>query len=81
MLHDQFGVLNDILMAIGILLEPVAWTADPELAMGAVIMVDVWEKHSLHGLAVFGRPCRCCPMIVMRRQRWMAFIRSGFSSK
>lgn len=44
MLHDQFGVLNDILMAIGILSEPVAWTADPELAMGAVIMVDVWKS-------------------------------------
>ena len=43
MLHDQFGVLNDILMAIGILSEPVAWTADPQLALGAVILVDVWK--------------------------------------
>jgi trehalose/maltose transport system permease protein len=43
MLHDQFGILNEILMTLGILSQPVAWTADPELAMTAVVMVDVWK--------------------------------------
>jgi trehalose/maltose transport system permease protein len=43
MLHDQFGILNEILMTLGILSQPVAWTADPDLAMAAVVMVDVWK--------------------------------------
>lgn len=43
MLHDQFGVINEILLGVGILSEPVAWTADPSTAMWAVIMVDVWK--------------------------------------
>lgn len=43
MLHDQFGIINDILMTVGILSAPLAWTADPDLAMSAVVMVDVWK--------------------------------------
>ncbi|WP_057461252.1 sugar ABC transporter permease [Pseudovibrio sp. POLY-S9] len=43
MLHDQFGVINEILLGVGILSEPIAWTADPSTAMWAVIMVDVWK--------------------------------------
>lgn len=43
MLHDQFGMVNDLLMKIGVLSEPLAWTADPDLALYAVIMVDVWK--------------------------------------
>jgi len=43
MLHDQFGVLNEILMGVGILSAPVAWTANPDVAMWAVIIIDVWK--------------------------------------
>jgi len=43
MLNDQFGVINAILMALGIIDTPVAWTADPATAMWAVVMVDVWK--------------------------------------
>ncbi len=43
MYHDQFGVVNDVLLALGVIAEPVAWTADPGLAMAAVIAVDVWK--------------------------------------
>ncbi len=43
MLHDQFGILNDILLRLGLIDQPVAWTADPELVMTAVILVDVWK--------------------------------------
>jgi len=43
MLHDQFGILNDIFMTLGFISEPLAWTADPSLSMWAVIMVDVWK--------------------------------------
>jgi trehalose/maltose transport system permease protein len=43
MLNDQFGVINDMLMRLGIISEPVAWLADPALSMASVIMVDVWK--------------------------------------
>lgn len=43
MLNDQFGVINAALMTLGIINAPVAWTADPDTAMWAVVMVDVWK--------------------------------------
>jgi trehalose/maltose transport system permease protein len=43
MLNDQFGVVNAALLKLGILSQPLAWTADPDLAMAAVILVDVWK--------------------------------------
>lgn len=43
MLNDQFGVVNDALMRIGVVAEPVAWLADPSLSMLSVILVDVWK--------------------------------------
>ncbi|WLQ17470.1 sugar ABC transporter permease [Hahella aquimaris] len=43
MLHDQFGILNDMLMGVGLISAPLAWTADADLSMVAVIMVDVWK--------------------------------------
>lgn len=43
MLHDQFGIINDLLMTLGLIASPIAWTANPDTAMVAVIMVDVWK--------------------------------------
>jgi trehalose/maltose transport system permease protein len=43
MLNDQFGVINSLLMGLGLIAAPVAWTADPDTAMWAVVMVDVWK--------------------------------------
>jgi trehalose/maltose transport system permease protein len=43
MLNDQFGVINDVLLKIGIISEPVAWLADPTLSMASIILVDVWK--------------------------------------
>ncbi|WP_425593635.1 carbohydrate ABC transporter permease [Marinobacter alexandrii] len=43
MLHDQFGIINDMLMTLGIIAEPLNWTANADLSMWAVIMVDVWK--------------------------------------
>ena len=43
MLNDQFGVINAMLMTLGIIDAPVAWTASPATAMWAVVMVDVWK--------------------------------------
>jgi len=43
MLNDQFGVVNDLLLRVGIINRPLAWIADPALAMASVISVDVWK--------------------------------------
>jgi trehalose/maltose transport system permease protein len=43
MLHDVYGVVNAILLHLGLIDRPVAWTASPELAMAALIAVDVWK--------------------------------------
>jgi len=43
MLNDQFGVVNDVLLWLGVISERLAWTADPALALPAVIAVDVWK--------------------------------------
>ena len=40
MMNDQFGILNDILVRIGFIGEPIAWTASPDTAMIAVIMLS-----------------------------------------
>jgi trehalose/maltose transport system permease protein len=43
MLNDVFGVINHVLLAIGLIDRPVAWIASPDTALVAVIMVDVWK--------------------------------------
>ncbi len=43
MFHDVFGIINEALIALGVIAEPVAWLASPETAMAAVIAVDVWK--------------------------------------
>jgi trehalose/maltose transport system permease protein len=43
MLHDQVGVVNAGLLALGLIGETRAWTADPALALVSVIAVDVWK--------------------------------------
>ncbi len=52
MLNDQFGVINHVLLSIGLIDGPVAWTADPDLAMWAVIMVDVWKSTPFMALLI-----------------------------
>jgi trehalose/maltose transport system permease protein len=43
MFNDVFGIFNAILMWFGIISQPIAWTASPDTALAAVIMVDVWK--------------------------------------
>lgn len=61
--HDQFGLLNDLLLRLGLLEQPLAWTADPGLMMGAVVLADVWKTTPfmalllLAGLQMLPRDC------------------------
>jgi trehalose/maltose transport system permease protein len=52
MLHDQFGVINDALLRLGLIDTPIAWTAEPDLALLSVILVDVWKTTPFVALLV-----------------------------
>ena len=52
MMNDQFGILNDMLVTVGILSAPIAWTASPDTAMLAVVIVDVWKTTPFMALLI-----------------------------
>lgn len=52
MLHDQFGVVNAMLLDAGLIEAPVAWLAGSGTAMAAVIAVDVWKTTPFMALLV-----------------------------
>ena len=52
MLNDQFGIINHMLLGIGIIDAPLAWTADPDLLMTSVVMVDVWKTTPFMALLI-----------------------------
>jgi multiple sugar transport system permease protein len=41
--QPNYGVINDLLLRLGLLTERVAWLSDPALAMPAVIATNVWR--------------------------------------
>lgn len=43
MLNDQHGIINDLLLKLGLISQKVAWTANPDTAIVAIIIVDVWK--------------------------------------
>lgn len=43
MFHDQYGVVNDLLLRAGLIDTPLAWIAEPTLSMWAVVIADVWK--------------------------------------
>ncbi len=43
MLNDQYGVINEVLLSLGVITHRIAWTADPSLSLASVIAVDVWK--------------------------------------
>lgn len=43
MFHDVYGVINHMLLHVGWISGPIAWTVDPKLSMFAIIAVDVWK--------------------------------------
>jgi trehalose/maltose transport system permease protein len=52
MLNDQFGILNDLGMRLGLLSHKVAWTASPDTAMLAVLVVDIWKTTPFMALLI-----------------------------
>ena len=52
MLHDQFGIINAMLQHVGLIREPLAWTADPNLTFTTIVMVDVWKTTPFMALLI-----------------------------
>jgi trehalose/maltose transport system permease protein len=52
MLNDQFGIINDILLNLGLISQKIAWTASPDTAMTAVLIVDVWKTTPFMALLI-----------------------------
>lgn len=52
MMNDQYGILNHLLLSAGLIAEPLAWTADPDLALFSVILVDVWKTTPFMALLI-----------------------------
>jgi len=52
MLHDQFGIVNHYLLALGLIAVPLAWTADPQLSLFTIVMVDVWKATPYMALLI-----------------------------
>ncbi len=41
--NQNYGVLNDLLMKIGLISEPVAWLGNQHLVLGSVIIAELWR--------------------------------------
>ena len=52
MLNDQFGVINHVMLGIGLIDRPIAWTASSDTAMMAVLIVDVWKTTPFMALLI-----------------------------
>ncbi len=52
MLNDQFGIINDMLVQVGMIERGVAWTATAETAMVAILVVDIWKTTPFMALLI-----------------------------
>jgi trehalose/maltose transport system permease protein len=52
MLNDQFGIINDIMLNMGLIDQKIAWTASVDTAMYAVLMVDIWKTTPFMALLI-----------------------------
>jgi len=52
MLNDQFGIINDILLNLGLISSKIAWTASADTAMTAVLIVDIWKTTPFMALLI-----------------------------
>lgn len=52
MLNDQFGIINDIMLRLGLIDQKIAWTANVDTAMTAVLIVDIWKTTPFMALLI-----------------------------
>ena len=47
MYHSDFGILNEILLRLGLIKQALAWTGSKQLALTSAIIVNVWKLFPL----------------------------------
>ncbi len=52
MLNDQLGIINDMLIKAHIISQKIAWAADADYSMFAVVMVDTWKTMPFMALLI-----------------------------
>lgn len=52
MLNDQFGIINVVLLNLGLIDDKIAWTASADTAMIAVLIVDIWKTTPFMALLI-----------------------------
>ncbi|MFZ2652457.1 MAG: sugar ABC transporter permease [Burkholderiaceae bacterium] len=52
MLHDQYGIINQLLLDWGLIAHKIAWTAHPDYALWSVVAVDVWKTTPFMALLI-----------------------------
>ena len=52
MLNDQFGIINDVLLKLGLISTKIAWTASADTAIVAVLIVDIWKTTPFMALLI-----------------------------
>jgi len=52
MLNDQFGMINDLFLKLHLIDHKIAWIANPDTAMIAVLVVDIWKTTPFMALLI-----------------------------
>ncbi|MEI9400942.1 sugar ABC transporter permease [Mesorhizobium argentiipisi] len=52
MLNDQFGIINVVLLNLGLINTKIAWTANADTAMISVLIVDIWKTTPFMALLI-----------------------------
>lgn len=55
LLNDTYGIFNSVMMDAGIINRPIAWFAEPNLALPSVILVSTWRAFPFIVIACLGR--------------------------
>ena len=51
---DSYGLINNVLIRMGLISEPIKWTLDPQYILGVVVFISIWHGHRVPYLS--GRP-------------------------
>jgi trehalose/maltose transport system permease protein len=52
MLNDQLGIINDLLLRMHVISEKIAWAADADYSMIAIVAVDTWKTVPFMALLI-----------------------------
>jgi ABC-type sugar transport system permease subunit len=55
MFNDMFGVLNKVLMAVGLISQPIIWLGSPQWAMLSIIITATWRYYPFVIIALLAR--------------------------